>query len=666
MRLILAFILSLFITPAFAQSGHLAAGQVFGNVTGSEALGSPTLIGPLLDQGYTCTAQGSIMMRGASLWSCLGPGSTAGKPLVSGGAGANLTYSTLTVVGGGTGLATLANNAIYKGQGTSAIATSALTDNGTVVSSSESIDTVNNAHLQEIANAGTTGTTVNKLAKLTGSPATAVIATTSDTTGNVIGIVTGGAGTTGNAQIAITGQASCVFDGAITAGHYVQVSTSSGGECHDGGTTLPTTGGQILGLIIAATNASPGSTPQAVTLYPPGIVATTSSSSGTVTNVTITQGTNTSLSGTCSSTSSINCTVTGTGRQLLTANTTYYIRTVPVAVTISNASPGVVTHTSHGYAAGQLVTFNSTVSLPTGLVAGTVYCVLAAGLTTNTYEVGATCGGSAINTSSAGSGTFTEQAGNDLTGTGASQTATSAFMTLQGAAAYISQNIDTGIDTNVITVQAACSGGGGVALYSTGLQVLTPFVGSGIVKFLGDIVTDDNCVVSVNGPAAFQATYNGVRYQMGGFKLINAATGGDGIYVSGGAQIDIVGPIDFNTVGSSGADIELNHGALYNTASAWTVSGGGARHIYIHNQGYFENAAAVTVTATGTPSITNIVLMTTLGVANASNMTYSGSVTGVAQRYSINNNSDCETGGGGANYFFGVAAGGVATGGIYN
>jgi hypothetical protein len=185
---------------------------------------------------------------------------------------------------GGTGVNSPTNNAIYKAQGASPMVASALSDNGSVVSSSESIDITTNAHVQEIANAGTTGTALNKLAKLTGAPSTAVIATTSDTTGNVIGIVTGGAGTTGNAQIAIVGQAPCIFDGSITSGHYAQVSTTTGGDCHDGGATFPTSG-QVLGLIIANTNASPGATPQAVTLFAPGTVGTAASSSGTVTNV---------------------------------------------------------------------------------------------------------------------------------------------------------------------------------------------------------------------------------------------------------------------------------------------------------------------------------------------------------------------------------------------
>jgi hypothetical protein len=81
-------------------------------------------------------------------------------------------------------------------------------------------------------------------------------------------------------------------------------------------------------------------------------------------------------------------------------------------VTISNASPGVVTWNAHGLAANTPITFTTTGALPTGLSVGTIYYVLAP--TTNTFTVAATAGGSAINTSSAGSGTHTATANPNL------------------------------------------------------------------------------------------------------------------------------------------------------------------------------------------------------------------------------------------------------------
>jgi hypothetical protein len=83
----------------------------------------------------------------------------------------------------------------------------------------------------------------------------------------------------------------------------------------------------------------------------------------------------------------------------------HYIDGKTSAVTITNASPGVVTWTAHGLQAGDAVVFTTTGSLPTGLTAGTVYYVKAPAA--NTFTVSATVGGAAINTSSAGSGTHT-------------------------------------------------------------------------------------------------------------------------------------------------------------------------------------------------------------------------------------------------------------------
>jgi hypothetical protein len=76
-------------------------------------------------------------------------------------------------------------------------------------------------------------------------------------------------------------------------------------------------------------------------------------------------------------------------------------------VTISNASPAVVTWTTHGRITDDPVVFTTTGGLPTGLTAGNTYYVISAGLAANTFEVAATIGGAAINTSSAGSGTHT-------------------------------------------------------------------------------------------------------------------------------------------------------------------------------------------------------------------------------------------------------------------
>lgn|SRR5512136_62918 len=74
--------------------------------------------------------------------------------------------------------------------------------------------------------------------------------------------------------------------------------------------------------------------------------------------------------------------------------------------TISIASPGVVTKTAHGLVVDERVYFtNTTGELPTGLSKNTMYYVVS--VTTDTFTVSATKGGTAINTSGTQSGTIT-------------------------------------------------------------------------------------------------------------------------------------------------------------------------------------------------------------------------------------------------------------------
>jgi hypothetical protein len=79
----------------------------------------------------------------------------------------------------------------------------------------------------------------------------------------------------------------------------------------------------------------------------------------------------------------------------------------PTTVTISNgggSSPGVVTWTGANFAAGDHFKFYTTGALPSPLAVNTWYYVIAAGLTANSFEISASAGGAAINTSTAGSG----------------------------------------------------------------------------------------------------------------------------------------------------------------------------------------------------------------------------------------------------------------------
>ncbi len=105
----------------------------------------------------------------------------------------------------------------------------------------------------------------------------------------------------------------------------------------------------------------------------------------------------------------------------LTSGTTYYIKTVPAynQFTVS-LSPGGTTETlsngsgltikgvkSHKMLENYTMTFAAVGgTLPTGITAGQIYYVITAGLTTTQFRISTTKNGIAVNTSSAGSGTF--------------------------------------------------------------------------------------------------------------------------------------------------------------------------------------------------------------------------------------------------------------------
>lgn len=80
-------------------------------------------------------------------------------------------------------------------------------------------------------------------------------------------------------------------------------------------------------------------------------------------------------------------------------------QTAGVTVTMTIAAPCVVTWNAHGLPNGSTLKLSTTGALPTGLTAGTTYYVVNAA--TNTFNLAATLGGSAITTTGSQSGTHT-------------------------------------------------------------------------------------------------------------------------------------------------------------------------------------------------------------------------------------------------------------------
>jgi hypothetical protein len=82
-----------------------------------------------------------------------------------------------------------------------------------------------------------------------------------------------------------------------------------------------------------------------------------------------------------------------------------------VTFTAASATDTVVNWTAHGRQAGDKVVFtNEGGAVPTGMTAGDVYYVIATDLTTDSFKVSATEGGTAVQATTAGTGTTTATA----------------------------------------------------------------------------------------------------------------------------------------------------------------------------------------------------------------------------------------------------------------
>lgn len=123
----------------------------------------------------------------------------------------------------------------------------------------------------------TTGTTAFSLAKLNSS-GNAVIMATTDTTGYQ-GIAIFGAGKTGTVCLANSGLWPVTMDATATVLHYVQISSTTGGDGKDtGATALPSSGGDIVGRV--QQGCTGGGCVAMVSLFPPEIPGVNAAGAG--------------------------------------------------------------------------------------------------------------------------------------------------------------------------------------------------------------------------------------------------------------------------------------------------------------------------------------------------------------------------------------------------
>lgn len=232
---------------------------------------------------------------------------------------------------------------------------------------------------------------------------------------------------------------------------------------------------------------------------------------------------------------------------------------------------------------------------------------------------------------------------------GLSNTSDGAFLTIQKA-------IDTVAALDLAIYNATIQIGNGT--YTQGLTLKT-LIGAGAVTIQGDATTPANVLISVTGNNCFTANNLTGDWRIRGVEM-RTTTSGMGIRCSGPTSTVTYGAVRFGTCANQHVAAEF--GARVTINENYEISGGSTIHWEATN-GIIQAAGGVTVTLTGTPAFSvAFCYLEALSYCRAF-AAFSGSATGV--RYSVNEGSLIQTGGGGAAYLPGNAAGSVATQGQY-
>ena len=186
------------------------------------------------------------------------------------------------------------------------------------------------------------------------------------------------------------------------------------------------------------------------------------------------------------------------------------------------------------------------------------------------------------------------------------------------------------------------------------------------IQFVGNQASPGSVVINATNSNGFVAT-GSACISINGFTITASGT-------SANYNVQGIGIYAFNSSSIQFQNVVLgacSNGHIAASASSF-IETGGQPYTVAGNAPYSVSAAfgstitlvASTVTLSGTPAFSNyFATAQACGVLQANSMTFVGSATGV--RYSGQTNGVILTGGGGASYFPGNAAGSAATGGQY-
>ena len=229
---------------------------------------------------------------------------------------------------------------------------------------------------------------------------------------------------------------------------------------------------------------------------------------------------------------------------------------------------------------------------------------------------------------------------------GLANTTAGAFLTIQKAIDVVYGTLDLGGFNVNINVAA-----GTYASFGIG----SPQVGSGNVTVIGDTATPANVLINSSGSCVVANNYAVLSVQ--GLKFVSSA--GNGLVAFTGATVNVTGKVEFGACAV--AHMSANTQGTITGFVNYIISGAATYHYQANIKGTIRFQVA-TVTMSGTLAFTTFAQADDLSLIYANANTYTGgTVTG--KRYEVNSLSEIYTGGGGASYFPGNAAGTNSTGG---
>ena len=229
---------------------------------------------------------------------------------------------------------------------------------------------------------------------------------------------------------------------------------------------------------------------------------------------------------------------------------------------------------------------------------------------------------------------------------GLANNAGGAFLTIAKAMAVVA-----GIDLGgfVATIQV------GAGTWTT--AVTLPVIVGGTAVLLGDTATPANVTISLSSGSCVTAE-GVIGWAVRGFKLVTS--GARGVLVRNFSSLT-VSHIEFGacTLGHT----YCGYNSVLFVETGCTITGNAPYH-WLATSGGQVVCQSVTITLSGTPAFSTAFATASVnGSMNIPSITFSGSATGT--RYYITLNAVISTGGGGASYLPGSAAGSTLTGGQY-